>query len=324
MKPFLCLLFFYICIISNVHSKEDILSEKIQQLTDWSLKKPIIRLNNDRFKQYVKTAPRNYSMIIMLTALSPQRQCGICKQALDEFQIVAQSYRYSSAFTNRVFFALVDFDDGSEVFQYLGLNSAPVFIHFPPKMKPKKNDQMDISRQGFSAEQISKWIQDRVDVQIHIFRPPNYSGFLLIVLLVTMIGGLLYIKRNSLEFLYNQVVWGVFVILAILICISGQIWNSIRGSPFVHRNPQTGQIGLFSGSSGFQFIAETYIVFSLYFGICAGMILLNEAPKLTGQNGKRKAMTAVLGILMVVFFFSFLLSVFRAKYQGYPYSFLIK
>jgi len=219
---------------------------------------------------------------------------------------------------------MVDFDDGSEVFQYLKLNSAPVFIHFPPKMKPKKNDFMDISRQGFSAELVAKWIHDRADVQIHIFRPPNYSGFLLIVLLVTMIGGLLYLKRNSLEFLYNQVVWGTFVILAILICTSGQIWNSIRGSPFLHRNPQTCQIGLFSGSSGYQFIAETYVVFLLYFGVSAGMILLNEAPKLTGQTGKRKAMTAVLGILMVVFFFSFLLSVFRAKYQGYPYSFLIK
>jgi len=263
-------------------------------------------------------------MIVMLTALSPSRQCGICKQAHDEFQIVAQSYRYSSAFTNKVFFAMVDFDDGSDVFQYLKLNSAPVFIHFPPKMKPKKGDFMDISRQGFSAEQVAKWIHDRADVQIHIFRPPNYSGFLLIVLLVTMIGGLLYIKRNSLEFLYNPVVWGIFVILAILICTSGQIWNSIRGSPFLHRNPQTGQIGLFSGSSGYQFIAETYVVFLLYFGVSAGMILLNEAPKLTGQTGKRKAMTAVLGILMVVFFFSFLLSVFRAKYQGYPYSFLIK
>ena len=75
------------------------------------------------------------------------------------------------------------------------------------------------------------------------------------------------------------------------------------------------------------------------------MILLNEAPKLSAQAGKRKgesiennsglpsdpvteccnfslfllAMMAVLGILMVVFFFSFLLSIFRAKYQGYPY-----
>jgi hypothetical protein len=31
------------------------------------------------------------------------------------------------------------------------------------------------------------------------------------------------------------------------------------------------------------------------------------------------AMMAVLGILMVIFLFSFLLSIFRAKYQGYPY-----
>jgi len=45
------------------------------------------------------------------------------RQAHDEFQIVAQSYRYSSAFTNKVFFAMVDFDDGSDVFQY-------VCIHF--------------------------------------------------------------------------------------------------------------------------------------------------------------------------------------------------
>ncbi|CAF1000169.1 unnamed protein product [Adineta steineri] len=324
MKQFIWLFFICICTLPNVLSKEDVLSEKIQQLTDWSLKKPIIRLNSERFKHYVKTAPRNYSMIIMLTALSPSRSCGICKQAQDEFQIVAQSYRYSSAFTNKLFFAMVDFDDGQDVFQYLKLNSAPVFIHFPPKMKPKKNDFMDISRSGFSAEAQAKWIHDRADVHIHVFRPPNYSGFLLVVLLVTMIGGLLYIKRNSLEFLYNPVVWGMFIILAILICISGQIWNSIRGSPFLHRNPQTGQIGLFSGSSGYQFIAETYVVFALYFGVCGGMILLNEAPKLTGYTGKRKAMTAVLGILMVVFFFSFLLSVFRAKYQGYPYSFLIK
>lgn len=68
------------------------------------------------------------------------------------------------------------------------------------------------------------------------------------------------------------------------------------------------------------------------------MILLNEAPKMGVQAGKRQskfwftdgndknvhlficlAMLAILGIVMVVFFFSYILSVFRAKYQGYPY-----
>lgn len=39
------------------------------------------------------------------------------RQAAEEFQILASSWRYSPQFTSRVFFAQVDFDDGSEVFQ---------------------------------------------------------------------------------------------------------------------------------------------------------------------------------------------------------------
>ena len=38
------------------------------------------------------------------------------------------------------------------------LNTAPVFMHFPAKGKPKKADNMDIQRVGFSAEAIAKWI----------------------------------------------------------------------------------------------------------------------------------------------------------------------
>lgn len=41
----------------------------------------------------------------------------LCRQADEEYQILANSWRYSSAFTNRVFFASVDFDEGSDVFQ---------------------------------------------------------------------------------------------------------------------------------------------------------------------------------------------------------------
>ncbi|KAG8504981.1 Magnesium transporter protein 1, partial [Galemys pyrenaicus] len=42
---------------------------------------------------------------------------GFSLQADEEFQILANSWRYSSAFTNRIFFAMVDFDEGSDVFQ---------------------------------------------------------------------------------------------------------------------------------------------------------------------------------------------------------------
>lgn len=34
----------------------------------------------------------------------------------------------------------------------MGFNSAPIFVHFPEKGKPKKGDNMDIQRVGFQAE----------------------------------------------------------------------------------------------------------------------------------------------------------------------------
>ena len=39
-------------------------------------------------------------------------------------------------------------------FQIMKLNSAPVFMHFPAKGKPKKTDTMDIQRIGFNIEKV--------------------------------------------------------------------------------------------------------------------------------------------------------------------------
>lgn len=46
------------------------------------------------------------------------------------------------------------------------LNTAPVYMHFPAKGKPKAADTMDIQRVGFSAEAIAKWISERTDIQV--------------------------------------------------------------------------------------------------------------------------------------------------------------
>ena len=80
---------------------------------------------------------------------------------------------------------MVDFDEGPDVFQIMKLNSAPVFMHFPAKGKPKKLDSMDLQRVGFGAEAIAKWIGERTDVHVRVFRPPNYTGT---VALLTLFG----------------------------------------------------------------------------------------------------------------------------------------
>lgn len=313
-----------ICISAAVPKKKDsVLSERVETLMDWSNKKSVIRMDGNKFRQYLRTAPRNYSVILMLTALQAQRQCAVCRQANDEYLIVANSWRYSQQYSNKLFFAMVDYDEGSDVFSSLKLNSAPVFMHFPPKGKPKRSDTMDIHRLGFAAENIARWVTERTDIHIRVFRPPNYSGTLALALLFSLIGGLLYLKRNNLEFLYNKTSWGIAALSIIFAMTSGQMWNHIRGPPFMHKNPQTGQVHYIHGSSQGQFIVETYIVIFLNAAVVIGMILLNEANNIKGDSGKKR-IVAITGLVSVAFFFSLLLSVFRAKYQGYPYSFLVK
>uniref|UniRef100_A0A6M2E024 Putative ost3 / ost6 family n=1 Tax=Xenopsylla cheopis TaxID=163159 RepID=A0A6M2E024_XENCH len=298
------------------------MSERVQQLLDMNTKKSVMKFNGNKFRDYVKSTPRNYSVVVMFTAMAPARQCMICRHASDEFTIVANSYRYSQLFSSKLFFAMVDFDEGSDVFQMLRLNTAPVFIHFPPKGKPKPSDTMDIQRIGFAAESISKWIGERTDIQIRVFRPPNYSGTVAVVLLFVLVSGFLYLRRNNLDFLYKKQPWALGAVFFCFVMVSGQMWNHIRGPPFVHK-AQNGGIAYIHGSSQGQFVLETYIVLVLNACVVLGMILMIEAAQRKSDIRKRRIF-AIVGLILVVIFFSLILSVFRSKAQGYPYSFLFK
>lgn len=98
-------------------------------------------------------------------------------------------------------------------------------------------------------------------------------GAVIMGLLVVLIGGLLYVRRKNLEFLYNKTYWAIGALVCIIFsllqflsftksdgsvnltfiffhslqCVvfamtSGQMWNHIRGPPYAHKNPQTGQV----------------------------------------------------------------------------------
>ncbi|CAG2170985.1 unnamed protein product [Oppiella nova] len=184
----------------------------------------------------------------------------------------------------------------------------------------------------------------RTDIQIRVIRPPNYSGTLALLILFALIGALLYMRRNNLDFLYNRTSWGLAALSIVLAMTSGQMWNHIRGPPLMHRTNKGvsyihgssgGQfvietyiifilsVSYIHGSSGGQFVIETYIIFILNAAITFGMILMNEAMKGKGDSKKRKIM-AIVGMGLVAVFFSSLISIFRSKAHGYPYSFLFK
>lgn len=300
------------------------LEEHIQQLNDLSERRPIIRLNLEKFKKFVgsQSLPRNYSFIVMMTALSPQRSCSICRQAHEEFLVTASSYRYSQhAQSKRLYFGLVDFDEGSDIFSSLNINSAPCFLYFSEKGNFKNPDELNIQRLGFGADVITRWIAEKTGMQIKIIRPPNYFVPIALTVLGMASVAVLYMSRNSLTILLNRNVWAITSVAIVLVMTSGQMWNHIRGAPLMQRGRN--QNNYIHGSSSGQFVIETYLVLVVNAGIGIGMVLLTDALKSGDRSeGKKKKLLARLGFFMLCIFFSLLLSIFRQKSYGYPYRLL--
>ncbi|CAK5089585.1 unnamed protein product [Meloidogyne enterolobii] len=320
MLRFLLLLIAVFCSVA-VSDRGITLEEKVRNLQDSIMKRPVMSLNLEMWKTYIQSSPRNYSMIVMLTVFSPNMNCPICKPAYEEFLIMANSYRYTFLNNKALYFGVVDYENAPQIFNLLNLNTAPAVFHFPAKGARRPQDSMDFQRMGIDAEAMAKFVQDRTDIHIRILRPPSYAAPVVILLLVMLVLGLLYMRRNNLEFLFNRTFWACVCLAIVFAFMSGQMWNHIRGPPFMMTHPHGRETSFIHGSTQYQLIAETYIVFGLYLAITAGVIVLNDAASSKTDPGRRKFMSCI-GLGMVVVFFSLLLSVFRSKYHGYPYQFL--
>ena len=51
-------------------------------------------------------------------------------------------------------------------------------------------------------------------MQIRVVRPPNYFMAITIGVLLAGIGALLYVKRKSIEIIYNKDYWGILCLVS--------------------------------------------------------------------------------------------------------------
>lgn len=74
-----------LCITNCVHficykqSSSSKLESRVAQMLEWNKRNSVIKLSSEKFNTYVKSKPRNYSVVAMLTALKPQRECSVCQ-----------------------------------------------------------------------------------------------------------------------------------------------------------------------------------------------------------------------------------------------------
>lgn len=137
-------------------------------------------------------------------------------------------------------------------------------------------------------------IHERTEVNIPVFQPLNYTGTISLLMLIALVGSLVYLRRNNLSM------------------ISGQMWNHIRGPPFVQKTAPGG-VAYIHGSSQAQFIMETYFVLVGMYGLFVlGMILLCETGDQKADPSLRR-IQAMAGLGLSMFLYSLILSIFRSK-----------
>ncbi|XP_036350135.2 magnesium transporter protein 1-like [Ochotona princeps] len=295
------------------------LAMKVNYLTHKAKKEGVIRMSTSMFHHYVLQAPSNYSVIVLFTVVDKFTMCSLCTQAAKAFQLLVSSWQHPSAFTTKVFFALVDYRESPEVFQRFQVRNVPNFFYFSDKRILSTDDILHVGEKGITAEQIAEWVAKKANVHIAIRQPVPYGRITAGVLLV-LLGGCALSCRCSRKLLCSNVFWAAVALHFVIVMTSGLMWVQIRGASFGEWDSYTGQMRYIAWRNSIQVIPETYLVSLLYMCITLGMVLLDKAA--TCRRGAIKTtVMCVTGMGLIVIFFGCLLSLFKFKQADYPYGF---
>jgi oligosaccharyltransferase complex subunit gamma len=112
--------------------------------------------------------------------------------------------------------------------------------------------------------------------------------------------------------------WAAISLMVILLFISGHMFNHIRKVPYVTGDGRGGINYIVPGFQQ-QLGLETQIVAALYGVLSFCVITLAiKVPRIADAKTQQVAVIGFGGLLFLVY--SFLLSVFRVKNGGYPFS----
>ncbi|KAM4065943.1 OST3/OST6 family, transporter family protein [Hirsutella rhossiliensis] len=264
---------------------------------------------DDASYKALTSAPRDYSVAVLLTALGPRFGCQLCREFHPEWDLIGRSWaKGDKAGESRMLFGTLDFADGRDSFLSLGLQTAPVLLFFPPTQGPHAAASRDPVRYDFTsgppaAEQ----------------RPVNYLRWASAITFLLGIGTLaMTAGPYLLPIIQNRNLWAAGTMIAILLFVSGHMFNHIRKVPYVAGD---GKGGITYFASGFQtqLGLETQIIAAIYglLTFCT-IALVTRIARMTNPQSQLVAALAWLVIMFVAN--SFLLSIFRIKNSGYPFS----
>ncbi|KAF9962929.1 oligosaccharyl transferase subunit ost3/OST6 [Modicella reniformis] len=308
-----------------VDAQPNDLEVKVNRLQAKAAKnKGIIDLDSNAFDE-VLSKPRNYSMVVLFTAISPEFKCTPCLHFDPEYKLVATGWS-KLAGKSKIFFGVIDFKAGQSTFQKFGMNSAPAVLFFPvvdSTSDPPKHERYDFSKSGLQAEPFANWVNSKAGTQFKVQRPFDYVALGVRVLGVLLVlGSVAFIYTKAGKVSSSKHFWCAISLFTIFIMISGHMWNQIRNPPYTVQG-RDGRPGFIAQGFQNQFGLETQIVAVLYAFLTGSVIsLITVAPRIDNATTQRFVVWASIALFTLMF--SVLIQLFRIKNPGYPFTLLFK
>ncbi|KAI9683669.1 MAG: Oligosaccharide translocation protein rft1 [Trizodia sp. TS-e1964] len=246
-------------------------ADKFQQFHAKSLVSTPLKLD-DPLYDALTASPRDYSVVVLLTAMEARFGCQLCREFQPEWDLLSRTWiRGDKAGASRLVFGTLDFADGKEAFQKLQLQTAPIVILFNPTIGPNaskdgKPIRLEFSGGPHSAEQVHAWLSRNLPEgpRPKVSRPINYTW--LFAITTVALGALTLISVTYpylLPIIQNKNVWAAISLITILLFTSGHMFNHIRNVPYVSSDGHGG-ISYFANGFQTQFGLETQIIAALY------------------------------------------------------------
>ncbi|KAI1425022.1 OST3/OST6 family protein [Xylaria sp. FL1777] len=285
-----------------------------------------LKLADASYKK-LTSAPRDYSVAILLTALDAKYGCQLCGMFQPEWEILGKSWiRGDKKGESRLILGTLDFSEGRETFMSLALQTAPVLLLFQPTTGPHAVADPDPLRYDFTsgaptAELVHDWLARHLPDRPHpsVSRPVNYLRWVVSTVSLLGVAGVIFkLWPYILPIITNRNVWAGLSLIGILLFTSGHMFNQIRKVPYVTGDGRGG-IRYFAGGFQNQYGLETQIIAFIY-GVLsfATISLALKAPR-TQDTHLQQIMVISWGIVLTIMY-SFLLSIFRGKNMGYPFK----
>jgi len=284
-----------------------------------------LKLDDASYEQ-LTNIHRDYTAVVLLTALEARFGCQLCREFAPEWDILAKSWNKGDRKgVSRTIFATLDFSNGKATFQKMMLQTAPVVLLFPPTTGPgAKADaqpvRLDFTMGPQTAEQMHAWVSrySPEGPKPPVIRPFNYVRAVVITTIILgFISAFSVAAPYIMPVIQNRNLWAAISLIIILLFTSGHMFNHIRKVPYVTGDGK-GSVTYFVGGFSNQLGLETQIVAAMY-GILsfATIALALKVPRMT--NAKQQQAAVFMWSAVIYGMYGFLLRVFHIKNGGYPF-----